>query len=856
MRPVQYIARRLAALLSLAVLDAAGLATAGDARWQALEVAGGTEAVAARAGLPEGLPAWRVMYEAARNRHGAEGEGALSRKGEPGAAPAMPGSAVALPLSPGTWWQLLDRRGRGDGQLAFAILADRRAALMYQGLAGLDDETLASLAPEPDVLRALFRHHADVLAAFGGRFRVRHGAVVAPGGEEAGRLWEALVGESLHRPAAFLLRLVAQGDGGYAFLFDAIAALDLAHQRFALGLSLPEGERLPRLRELASVFDREPAWWRSAGSMLRPEVDAARVLRECRLGPDGRLAAPAERELWDAVFSGAEEAASGSGGPPPDAAWLAGQVGRGDPRTRQVRFEQLTFAQRVLGPVGADERDDALVALSGLRDARMLLLVLERMGIRDPAVLARAVRTARRVDRRGGEASRAVLGAFEGALAVLDRARFSRTLDAAEAERLVDGLLRTVGRSGAEDRVAAWIDETLVPALGRAAYGEHAPQGGAEATVVRAMAGDRESSRSGLPRVEWEGLPFRVDPGRAERLRLERVRARQGGLGLDRALEVCRAERAERPKASSCPRVLSTVLVSLAYAAHLGDPNGPALAGEDPSTRHDFGPEPWGLPVEVVGPGIPWHVRGSLLGLEAALAPLGLRSLSGDALPDRPPALGIADRRTLALGVALMNPRELSDGDRDAIAAAIERGRLRALRLTPGDREIEAIARDAGLAPWREQALAWLLEHDVSSLAAFFSLGELLRLGAPEAGRWDAWGVPRLEAAGLELSMPRGCVTDDARGGSLDEARAAAFPDPALRAAVHLRSRHLPAALAPGVVAALLPELFLEARPLWGGDRLALDAWVRDVPTERLDDAIASLAGTGPLQPDADGRTP
>jgi hypothetical protein len=536
-------------------------------------------------------------------------------------------------------------------------------------------------------------------------------------------------------------------------------------------------------------------------------------------------------------------------------------VARGAGRHRRsgnaaVRFEQLAFAQRVFGPIDADQRDDALVALSGLRDARMLLLVLERMGIRDPAVLARGVRAARRVARPGGEASRRELGILEGSLAILDRARFARTLDAAETQRLVEGLLETIGRRASEDQTADWIDATLVPALGRAAYGDDVPPGGAEASVVRAMAGDRVKRRSGLPRVEWEGLPFRVDLGRAERLRLERVRARQGGSSLDRALEACRAERARRPKARSCPRVLSAVLVSLAYAAHLGDPKGPALAGEDPSTRHDFGRDPWELPVEVVGPGVPWHVRGSLLGLEVALAPLGLHSLSGDALPDRPPTLEIADRQALAAPVSLMNPSELSDADRDAIAAAIDRGRQRASRLRPAEREIETIARDAGLAPWREQALGWLLEHELAALPAFFSLGELLRLGAPETGRWDAWGVPRLEETGLELRMPRGCVMDDARGGSPEEARAAAFPDPTLRAALHLASRRLPAALAPAVVAALLPELFLEARPLWGGDRLALDAWVRDLPPDRLDDAIASLAGAGPLAPEGHGRVP
>jgi hypothetical protein len=67
--------------------------------------------------------------------------------------------------------------------------------------------------------------------------------------------------------------------------------------------------------------------------------------------------------------------------------------------------------------------------------------------------------------------------------------------------------------------------------------------------------------------------------------------------------------------------------------------------------------------------------------------------------------------------------------------------------------------------------------------------------------------------------------------------------------AQHLSERRLPACLAPALVSTLLPDLFAEARPVAADDRLGLDAWVRAQPRERLDDAVASLAGRGPLQP-------
>jgi hypothetical protein len=78
---------------------------------------------------------------------------------------------------------------------------------------------------------------------------------------------------------------------------------------------------------------------------------------------------------------------------------------------------------------------------------------------------------------------------------------------------------------------------------------------------------------------------------------------------------------------------------------------------------------------------------------------------------------------------------------------------------------------------------------------------------------------------------------------------AAQFVDLGLRVALHLSERRLPASLAPSVVASLLPDLLSEARPVAPDDRAGLDAWVRALPRERLDDAVASLSGRGPLQP-------
>ncbi|HSD27104.1 MAG TPA: hypothetical protein VLL75_07345, partial [Vicinamibacteria bacterium] len=316
-------------------------------------------------------------------------------------------------------------------------------------------------------------------------------------------------------------------------------------QRFALGMHLPPGvPRVKAMKDLAAVFDREIAWWRmERGAFARPAADAARLLREVRLGRDGTLAPPAAQVFWEAVFEGREVPRTewleaGGSAPRADVAWLAARVGTGDTATRLLRFEQVLFAQRVFGAAPADAMPDVAHAVRFLRDARALLLALERMGTRDPALYVAAASLARRSGPGTGE-SASVHRTLQGALAMVDRARFARTLDLAAAERLLRSLLGATEPGVQPRAVAAWLEGTLLPELARAVYGAQ-PPGDAETTLLRAMAGDRSEGRESPAPFDWEDLWYRADPGRGEFRRLERVRARQGKVPLPAALEACR----------------------------------------------------------------------------------------------------------------------------------------------------------------------------------------------------------------------------------------------------------------------------------------------------------------------------
>ena len=825
-------------------------------QWRALPVEGGTSVIARAAGLEPGLPSWRVLYEACQRRHGLWGEDAGSVPETDSLATPSGQALVPLPLAPAFWRGLLrDGKQLPDERLALAILAERRAALLYRGLAGLDEETLAALSAEPDVLRRIQVRHADVFAAFASRFAVRGGAVVVPGGPGAEATWQALVGASPKAPARFLLKLVERNEGRLAFLYDSVARLNPARQRLALGLPVGPGtDPEAALLGLYAAFEAETAWWRSGrGAFARPDADAARVLRELRLAEDGGLAPPASLAFWVAVFDGkpaTPEAIRES--PRVDVAWLAARIGNGDPRQRRLRLEQLSFAQRVFGSTAEEAPLEAIQALSGLRDTRALVLALERIGSRDPAVFAAAVAGAR--SSLSFEASRDLARAhagLQGALAVVDRARFSGALDALAAERLVGSLLQLPLSGVVERGLAGWVQQTLLPALAEAVGGDLADP---DQTVLRAMAGAATDRLAGVS-FDWEGLWYRAQPERAALRRLERVRRRQGGRGLKDALDECRAPTTEKER-HVCAGAVGEALTSLVYAAHLGEPDGPALRGEDPARRHEFLPDAWALPSEVSGPGVAWHVQGSLLGLETALARLSLHRMEADQLPDRAPVLDAVQRRGLAMSAGLSSGLELSDADQCALAAAVASGRRRVQRLAAASPDLQAVARDAGLDPWRARALEWLLEHEPAALSAFFSLGELAYLGEPAGGRWDGWGAPDPTVSGLQLRLSFPRPLDESSGRKPESALAEGFVDLGVRVAVHLAERGLPASLAPALVSTLLPDLFMEARPVAPDDRLALDAWAREQTSERLDDAIASLVGRGPLQPaTAPGRT-
>jgi hypothetical protein len=347
--------------------------------------------------------------------------------------------------------------------------------------------------------------------------------------------------------------------------------------------------------------------------------------------------------------------------------------------------------------------------------------------------------------------------------------------------------------------------------------------------------------------VSWEGNSYRLDIAAAESRRLARIREKQGGLSIDTALS------------GASDEALADVLMAWTYAVSIADANSPVLLTANVTRRHDFGGGPvergarhrtaWALPRQEISVGVPWHVTGSLLGLEVALSTLALRRVIADRAIDAP-TLSTNERDAFAAAVSLLNPFELRDRDRDAIGAAIERGHTRVAALAEDSSRLHEIVSEIHMDGWRTRALQWTVAHDPERMASMFSMTELLFLGRGPVADLDPWGMSALAAAGClctRVAPPSQwrLMTGRPQLGLMAETVA----DLNLHVAVMLRELQLPAAVAKAVLSAAVQDFIDEVRPTDFNDWLTLVRTSQSVPRERIEDYVAVATSDGPLVP-------
>jgi hypothetical protein len=300
--------------------------------------------------------------------------------------------------------------------------------------------------------------------------------------------------------------------------------------------------------------------------------------------------------------------------------------------------------------------------------------------------------------------------------------------------------------------------------------------------------------------------------------------------------------------------------MSLAYAIDLADPDGAALLAGDLSRRHDFGlahrdgkvraRQPWAVPHPRVAAAVPWHVSGSLLGLDVVLASVNLRRLSTDRMLDEP-AVTAGARAVFAASQAMLDPLRLDDAARDRIASAIDRGLQRVAGIGEDRERFEALASEVRMDGWRRRAAVWSVAHDREAIDRMFSLSELLVLGdAAAAGDLHMWGMFSLSVTGCPCASLVPAWSWPLLAGRYESgALAASVADLHLHVARTLARLDVPAPITKHVLAAAIQDFVDEVRPNDANDWLTLVRGAQSVSRERVEDYVATAAAGGPLVP-------
>ncbi len=777
--------------------------------------------------------------------------------GAPGAPPPepAPGSqplTIAAPLTADHWREVLDLRGRAE--LFPALVTNRPALLVCAATLAADASVRRLLDRDRALLRWLVRTAPGAFLVVSRGLRIEDDRIVVPGGVAAVPIWEAIVAERVTRPADFIRALVSRDAGRLAWFFGSLAAMSPDRVAAVLGPA-PADAQVEQTRAMLDAFRSGDQNWRiEEHPFLRGVADAWMVTSQTAL-TGSTVAAPNWQWLWEAVFDRSDlsrrEAAALRRTPssPVTLTWLAAKIASTPPRQRRERFETVRFAQIVFGTATEADATDVAVALAGHRRYRALLATLDRLDIRTPRTYARAVEAARRLDDRPGREHKHDLIAFQGALAIVERARVSRAITAATAEQLVVSLADAVDHDAPfVPAVAQWLTTTLADALpplvrpdrwtAKTAY---------ESKILQAMAGPADEPNA--PTVKWEDLTYRLDLGAAEHQRILEIRAQLESPGLDAAL------------ASRQPRQITDALLAIVYAPALGDPTGPALLGADIITRHDFGLDApaqarrigmaWAPPRDQVGDGIPWRVEGALLGLDLGLARLSLRRLSDNEMPVEP-TINLNDQLTIARSIQAMNARDLTDAHRNRIVEAIARGRRRVAGAGSNVPALLTLAAEAHLSMSVRETLPWLVSRSPESIPALFALRDLLWMGKPELSQveLDRWGVYVEGLNGrLTTAMPPSAPWEDFGGRPDGGIMGTQTPDLILRLIEETAHLGIPGALVPSLLGFAAQDYWHDVSARFPDDWPAMTRQALALSSSRVEDYVAALAGNGPLRP-------
>ena len=138
------------------------------------------------------------------------------------------GSTVPVLFTTGDWMAVASQKGQESRDFLECLLYESRVARLYWAMSRIEPETRLGLKKEIGLAKLL--PLAPVLDFYGSQICVRDGAVVVPGGRQAEKEWQEMVGASPRAPTEFIVQLLTRDRGWVASYFDAMARTSQSQQ--------------------------------------------------------------------------------------------------------------------------------------------------------------------------------------------------------------------------------------------------------------------------------------------------------------------------------------------------------------------------------------------------------------------------------------------------------------------------------------------------------------------------------------------------------------------------------------------------------------------------------------------------
>ena len=187
------------------------------------------------------------------------------------------------------WQQQFYKGKRYVGGFVEALARNPDMASLYASLASMEQGSARLLVTTVGMKR-LAENYASVLALYAPAIEIAEGRVRVPGGNAAGSIWAALVGEKPENPGRFLRALLDKDDAKLIRFYFMLSQLDGMRQKFFTASQ-------KRMEAFYEAF-RDSEQVEAKRARVFGSESIQNLFRELPIDADGKVLFPGSPEVW------------------------------------------------------------------------------------------------------------------------------------------------------------------------------------------------------------------------------------------------------------------------------------------------------------------------------------------------------------------------------------------------------------------------------------------------------------------------------------------------------------------------------------------------------------------------------